>query len=92
MKKHDMLISKLGKKTFEDYANRIRKSAVSNADIGSADKMFSKLQLSIREPDYPDTIELDKILFSKVIKEIDIHASIPKNLILKLDECERKFA
>lgn len=92
MKKHEMLISKLGKKTFEDYANRIRKSAVSSTDVGGVDKMFNKLQLSIREPDYPDTLELDKILINMIIKEIDTHPSISKNLISQLNECEKKFA
>ena len=92
MKKHEILISKLGKRTFEDYANRIRKSAVNNTDAGGIDKMFDKLQLSIREPSYPDTLELDRVIINIMIKEIDLYTYIPKDIMTKLEECEKKFA
>lgn len=89
MKKHELLMKKLGKNIFEDYANRIRLTATAES-ANSVNKMFDRLKLEAREPVYPDTSELDD-LFINNIKHDLIISTIPEEISKGMLECSKKF-
>lgn len=89
MKKTDYLIEKLGRKTFEDYANRIRKVVEENNDT-TIDKMFKKLNLESREPNYPNTDELDKVVIYNVLAQYKTD-DVSLDIMRLIAECEKKL-
>lgn len=89
MKKYDLLIKKLGKSTFEDYANRIRRISTA-ASSTSVDKMFERLRLEIRDPLYPDTDELDRQFAAIIMHDVTL-TTVPDDILKRMKECENKF-
>lgn len=90
MKKTEYLIDKLGIRTFEDYANRIRKIAEENADLNIVDKMFKRLNLQTREPSYPNTDKLDSIVISNVLEQYQLD-DMPLEAMRLVIECQKKL-
>lgn len=90
MKKTEYLIDKLGIRTFEDYANRIRKIVEDNTDVVVVDKMFRKLNLETREPSYPNTEELDNIVIHNVLEQYKSD-DIPLDVMRLVAECQKKL-
>jgi len=89
MKKSNYLIEKLGRRTFEDYANRIRKIVEENNDT-TIDKMFKKLDLETREPAYPNTDALDNTVIYNVLAQYKTD-DVPLDIMRLISECEKRL-
>jgi ATP-dependent exoDNAse (exonuclease V) beta subunit len=90
IKKYDFLKQKLSIEVLEDYVNRIRKIANSNTESHSVTKMFTILKFKVKEPNYPNTSDLDHKLISMLKHDVKLTDS-PNEILLNLSECEKKF-